>query len=96
MINNFSPGTPARNFIEIGFSETFATVLRRVYAWMALGLLVTAGTAAFVSVSPLFQVLVGQPLIFFVLLIAELALVVGLLGFYPSSSGLYSWGVGKG
>lgn len=45
---------------------------------MALGLLVTAGTAAFVSVSPLFQVLVGQPILFFVLMIAELGLVFGL------------------
>lgn len=84
MINNYYPDTPARNFIETGFSETFAAVLRRVYSWMTLGLLVTAGTAAFVSVSPLFQVLTGQPLIFFVLMIAELALVVGL-----------SWGINR-
>ena len=78
MINNYYPGTPAGNFIETGFSETFAAVLRRVYAWMTLGLLVTTGTAAFVSVSPLFRVLAGQPLIFFLLMIAELGLVVGL------------------
>jgi Integral membrane protein, interacts with FtsH len=84
MINNYYPGTPARNFIETGVSETFAAVLRRVYVWMTLGLLVTAGTAAFVSVSPLFQVLAGQPLIFFVLMIAELGLVVGL-----------SWGINR-
>ena len=84
MINNYYPGTPARNFIETGFSETFAAVLRRVYVWMTLGLLVTAGTAAFVSVSPLFQVLTGQPLIFVVLMIAELGLVIGL-----------SWGINR-
>ena len=78
MINNYVPGVPAQNFSEIDFSETFAAVLRRVYVWMALGLLVTAGTAAFVSVSPLFQVLAGQPLIFFGLMIAELGLVFGL------------------
>jgi FtsH-binding integral membrane protein len=84
MIDNYYPGTPARNFIETGFSETFAAVLRRVYVWMTLGLLVTAGTAAFVSISPLFQVLAGQPLIFFVLMIAELGLVVGL-----------SWGINR-
>jgi FtsH-binding integral membrane protein len=81
MINNYT-GVPAQNFSEIGFSETFAAVLRRVYVWMALGLLVTAGTAAFVSVSPLFQVLAGQPLIFLLLMIAELVLVLGL-----------SWGI---
>ena len=77
MFNNYT-GTPAQNFSELGLSETFAAVLRRVYFWMALGLLVTAGTAAFISVSPLFQVLVGQPLIFFVLMIAELGLVIWL------------------
>jgi uncharacterized protein len=84
MINNYYPGTPARNSVETGFSDTFAAVLRRVYVWMALGLLVTAGTAAFVSVSPLFQVLSGQPLIFLVLMVAELGLVIDL-----------SWGINR-
>jgi uncharacterized protein len=84
MINNYYPGTPARNFSESGFSDTFAAVLRRVYVWMALGLLITAGTAALVSVSPLFQILAGQPLIFLVLMVAELGLVIGL-----------SWGINR-
>jgi FtsH-binding integral membrane protein len=77
MLNNYT-GVPAQNFSELGLSETFAAVLRRVYVWMAMGLLVTAGTAAIVSVSPLFQALVGQPLLFFVLMIAELGLVIWL------------------
>jgi len=84
MIDNYGPGTPARNFLETGFSETFAAVLRRVYVWMTLGLLVTAGTAAVVTVSPLFQMLTGQPLIFVVLMIAELGLVIGI-----------SWGINR-
>jgi len=63
---------------QIGFDETFATILRRVYLWMALGLLTTAGVAAVVSVSPLFQVLAGQPFLFFILMIAELGLVFGI------------------
>lgn len=83
MLDNYT-GVPAQNFSEIGLSETFAAVLRRVYVWMALGLLVTAITAAFVSVSPLFQILAGQPLIFFGLMIAELGLVIGL-----------SWGINR-
>lgn len=83
MMNNYL-GSQTQNFSNIGFSEIFAAVLRRVYVWMALGLLVTAATAAFVSVSPLFQVIAGQPLIFFGLMIAELGLVVGL-----------SWGINK-
>jgi uncharacterized protein len=84
MINNYYPGTPARNFLETGFSDIFTAVLRRVFVWMALGLLVTAGIAAFVSVSPLFQILAGQPLIFLVLMVAELGLVIGL-----------SWGINR-
>ncbi|MCB9135935.1 MAG: Bax inhibitor-1/YccA family protein [Anaerolineales bacterium] len=82
-MNNYL-GSQTQNFSNVGFSETFAAVLRRVYVWMALGLLVTAATAAFVSVSPIFQVIAGQPLIFFGLMIAELGLVVGL-----------SWGINK-
>jgi FtsH-binding integral membrane protein len=81
MIDNH-PGVPAQAFPQIDLSATFAAVLRRVYVWMALGLLMTTGVAAFVSVSPLFQVLVGQPLLFFVLMMAELGLVFGL-----------SWGI---
>ena len=77
MFNNYA-GASAQNISEIGLSETFAAVLRRVYFWMALGLLVTAGTAAFVSISPWFQVLAGQPLIFFMLMLAELGLVIGI------------------
>jgi FtsH-binding integral membrane protein len=84
MLNNYYPGTSAQNSSEIGFSETFAAVLRRVYVWMTLGLFVTAGIAAFVSVSPLFQVLAGQPWIFLALMIAELGLVIGL-----------SWGINR-
>lgn len=84
MFNNYYPGVPTQNFYEIGLSETFSAVLRRVYAWMTLGLLVTAGTAAFVSASPLFQILAGQPLIFFALMIAEIGLVIGL-----------SWGINR-
>jgi hypothetical protein len=63
---------------ELGFSETFAAVMRHVYLWMTLGLLVTAGIAAFVSASPLVQVLTGQPLIFLALMLAEIGLVLVL------------------
>ena len=83
MLNNYT-GVPTQNFSEVGFSETFDAVLRRVYVWMTVGLLVTAITAAFVSVSPLYQILTGQPLIFFGLMIAELGLVIGL-----------SWGINR-
>ncbi|MCB2178279.1 Bax inhibitor-1/YccA family protein [bacterium] len=72
------------NYQGIGFDETLGAVLRRVYAWMFLGLLTTAGVAALISASPAFAVLAGQPWIFFGLLIAELALVMGI-----------SWGINR-
>jgi uncharacterized protein len=84
MINHYYPSSVTRNYSESGLNETFAAVLRQVYVWMALGLFVTAGVAAFVSVSPLFQILAGQPLIFLVLMVAELGMVFGL-----------SWGINR-
>jgi uncharacterized protein len=69
-------------FIDSDSRNVLGAVLRRVYAWMTLGLFITAGTAAFISTSPLFQVLNGQPFIFYGLLIAEVGLVIGL-----------SWGI---
>jgi hypothetical protein len=70
--------------MDAGFSDTLAAVLRRVYVWMALGLFTTALVAAVVDASPLSQILAGQPLIFFGLLLLELALVIGL-----------SWGINR-
>ena len=84
MYNNNYQGSSVQNYYGSDLNEIFGTVLRRVYVWMAFGLLMTAGTAAFVSASPLFQVLAGQPLIFFGLMIAEIGLVVGL-----------SWGINR-
>ena len=81
MIYNY-PNVNMPTAIDSNFDDVLGAVLRRVYSWMALGLFITAGIAAVVSASPLFQVLAGQPLIFFGLLIAELALVIGL-----------SWGI---
>ena len=78
------PDVHLPTFIDADSRDVLETVLRRVYSWMTLGLLITAGVAAFVSVSPFFQVLTGQPLIFFGLLLVELALVMGL-----------SWGINR-
>jgi len=76
------PDVHLRTFIDSDSKDVLGAVLRRVYTWMTLGLIITAGVAAFVSASPLFQILTGQPLIFFGLLLVELALVMGL-----------SWGI---
>ena len=40
MLNNYTR-VSTQNFSELGLDETFSNVLRRVYVWMALGLLVT-------------------------------------------------------
>jgi len=76
------PDVHLPTYIDLDSRGVLESVLRHVYVWMTLGLFITAGVAAFVSVFPLFQVLTGQPFIFFGLLIAELALVIGL-----------SWGI---
>ena len=53
--------------------------MRGVYTWMTFGLLLTAGVAWFVSNSPaLTQAIFGNQMLFFGLIIAELALVVGI------------------
>lgn len=53
--------------------------LRRVYTWMALGLGITAVISLFVSASPaLEQIFIGNQVLFFLLIIAELGMVVGL------------------
>lgn len=84
MYNNNYKGASIQNYYDIDLTEIFEAVLRRVYLWMAFGLFITAGTAAFVSASPLFQILAGQPLIFFALMIPEIGLVLGL-----------SWGINR-
>jgi hypothetical protein len=76
------PDAHLHTFIDFDSRDVLESVLRHVYVWMTLGLFITAGVAAFISASPLFQVLTGQPLIFFGLLILELGLVMGL-----------SWGI---
>lgn len=53
--------------------------VRRVYNWMALGLGVTAVTSLFTVNSPaLLHLIFGTPMVLFVLIIAELGIVMGL------------------
>ena len=56
------------------------SVLRQVYLWMTAGLLVTAGTALMVTGTDTGRAIItGNPLIFFGLFIAEIALVIYLV-----------------
>ena len=60
-------------------AEVVNAFMRGVYGWMSLGLLVTAVVSMYVVTNPAIrQAVFGNQIIFFGLIIAELALVVGL------------------
>ena len=60
-------------------NEVFPTVMRHVYLWMFLGLLVTAGVAAVIASRPgWLQLLSQMPLLLIVIVIAQFALVIAL------------------
>jgi uncharacterized protein len=63
---------------EVQISETFAAILRRVYLWMGIGLYLTAGVAFFVANTSLITIIVENTVLFYGLLLGELALVVVL------------------
>ena len=61
---------------QVGAAERVSAFLWKVYAWMAIGLGITAAVAFLVSSSPeLLRALLGNRLVFFALVIAELGLV---------------------
>ncbi len=60
----------------VASAERVTAFLRAVYGWMCVGLAITAGVAVGVTASPgLQRTILGNPLIFFGLIIAELAMV---------------------
>lgn len=60
-------------------NEVFPAVMRHVYLWMFLGLLVTAGVAAVIASRPgWLQLLYQMPLLLIVIVIAQFALVIAL------------------
>ena len=60
-------------------NEVFPAVMRHVYLWMFLGLLVTAGVAAVIASRPgWLQLLYQMPLLLIVIVIAQLALVIAI------------------
>jgi len=61
---------------EASLSSAFPALMRKVYTWMALALAITGLTAYFVSHSPtLLSLIFGNQIVFWGLIIAELALV---------------------
>ncbi len=64
-----------KTFSEV--SPSFIELIRNVYLWMAFGLTITGITAYIVAAdASLFQLLFGNSIVFYGLLIAELALVI--------------------
>ena len=68
---------PAQGIPSDAALERISTFLRRAYGWMFAGLLVTAGVAGFTAQSPaLLELIYGNMIVFFGLIIAQLGLVV--------------------
>jgi hypothetical protein len=85
---------PAHSLAELDdlvVDDVFKAVLRRVYLWMALGLLVTTGTAFATAFTPLGAWVFSNIYVFFGLFIGELILVgvlsAGIQKLHPSMAG---------
>lgn len=61
---------------QLAMSEAFPSLMRKVYVWMSLALLITGMTAYYVATSPaILTAILSKPILFFGLIIAELVLV---------------------
>lgn len=66
---------------QLALSEAFPVLMRKVYTWMALALVITGFTAFAVASSPaILMAIVTNKVLFWGLLIAELGLVWGISG----------------
>ena len=64
---------------QLTMSEAFPILMRKVYGWMTLALVITGLTAYGVATSPgILQAIYGNQWIMWGLIIAELALVIGV------------------
>lgn len=78
--NNFQLDTATRDQ-ELFLSSAFPALMRKVYVWMTLALVLTGATAYGVATSPgLLMALATNKVLFFGLIIAEFALVFGVSG----------------
>src|SRR2546429_652759 len=63
----------------VATAERVTAFLRKVYGWMCVGLAITAGVSfAVMSSSGIQKAILGNPLLFFGLIIAELVMVFAL------------------
>ncbi len=77
---------------DLAFDDVFKAVMRRVYLWMALGLLVSAGAALATVLTPLGNLVFSSIWVFYGLMFGELALVMalsaGIMKMHPSLAGV--------
>lgn len=78
--NDFQMGTTAHDR-ELSIASAFPILMRKVYVWMTLALVLTGVTAYGVATSPgLITAIATNKILFFGLIIAEFALVFGVSG----------------
>ena len=64
---------------QLSMSSAFPVLMRKVYVWMTLALVITGFTAYGVATSPgVLQFIFGNQILFWGMIIAELALVIGV------------------
>jgi hypothetical protein len=74
-MNPYNPYAPQGSRVQVGADSN--AFIRKVYAYMAGGLLATAVTATIVSSSEtLVQAIVGNPIVFYGLMLGEIGMVV--------------------
>lgn len=77
--DSYDRGTYARSSAPGFRSLTFSSIMTRVYAWMTIALLLTAGTAYFTaSSSAMMQLIFSNSAVVWILFLAELGLVLGI------------------
>ncbi len=78
--NNFEVDQMMRER-DLAMSAAFPALMRKVYVWMTLALVITGLTAYGVATSPgLLMTIMTNKMLFFGLIIAEFALVIGISG----------------
>ena len=79
--NELNFGTTMTRDRELSMSEAFPILMRKVYVWMSLALAITGITAFGVANSPgILATIYGNQIVFWGLVIAELALVFAISG----------------
>ena len=64
---------------QLSMSSAFPVLMRKVYVWMTLALVITGFTAYGVATSPgVLQLIFGNQILFWGMIVAELALVIGV------------------